>query len=116
MEKAGEEFVRRSGHRFNLIIRSLPLAESLAISIEELLERVKKIGYKESPDQLRIDISALIKRNEVAESSLKGKSYYWSLPKGQNELRKRILLIRLHNMELTEEDIATLETIVRKSK
>ncbi|MGA2573922.1 MAG: hypothetical protein ABSF36_06995 [Candidatus Methanomethylicaceae archaeon] len=116
MEKTGEEFVRRSGHRFNLIIKSLPSAESLAISIEELLERLRKIGYRESPDQLRIDISALIKRKEVAESSLKGKSYYWSLPRGQNELRKRILLIKLHNMELTEEDIAALEKIAKKSK
>ena len=116
MEKIGEEFIRRSGHRFNLIIKSLPSAESSAISIEELLERVKKIGYKESSDQLLIDLSALIKRNEVAESIIKGNSQYRSLPRGLIELRKRILLIRLHTMELTEEDIATLETIVRKSK
>ena len=116
MEKLGEEFIRRSGHRFNLIIKSLPSAESSAISIEELLKRVKKIGYKESSDQLLIDLSALIKRNEVVESIIKGNSQYWSLPRGLFELRKRVLLIRLHNMELTEEDIAALEKIARKTK
>jgi hypothetical protein len=116
MEKLREESTRRSGHRFNLIIKSLPSAESSAISIKELMERVKKLGYKESSDQLLIDLSALIKRNEVAESVIKGNSQYWSLPRGLFELRKRLLLIRLHNMELTEEDIIALEKIARKTK
>jgi len=116
MEQIREEFVRRSGHRFNLIIKSLPSTESLAISIEELLERLKIIGYRESIDQLHIDLSALIVRKEIAESSIMNKSYYWSLPRGQNELRKRILLIKLHNMELTEEDLTALEQIIKKSK
>lgn len=116
MEKSGEEFIRRSGHRFNLIIRALPTTENSAISFDELFEKVKKLGYKENPDQFLIDLSALIKRKEIGEVSREGKVHYWAFPRGMKELRKRQLLIRLHNMDLSDEDLDALEKIAKKSK
>jgi hypothetical protein len=111
MAKFEEEFIRRTGHRFNLIMESLPSEESSAISMNALLDRVKRIGYKEVPEQLSVDVNALIKRKEVATALINGEQLHWKLPKGSFEVRKRRLLIKLHAMELTEEDLAALEKI-----
>jgi hypothetical protein len=116
MAKSSEEFVRRSGHRFNLIIRSLPQDEATAIPMGTLLEKLTKIGYKENLDQLAIDVGALVKRGEVSFSTVGGKAVYWALGRGLFETRKRSTLIRLHNMELTEEDLKILEGLALKSR
>lgn len=116
MEKHDEEFTRRSGYRFNILIELLPSEESSAIPLETLLGKAKKVGYKETPEQLAVDISALIKRKEVTSAHVNGKTLHWKLPKGQREVRKRGLLIKLHAMDLSDEDLATLEKIVLKSK
>jgi hypothetical protein len=116
MQNPSEEFVRRSGHRFNLIIRALPKSETEAISMDILFEKLSKFGYKESLDQLAVDISALVRRGEVAFSLVSGKAMYWALEKGLFETRKRTALIKLHNMELTEEDLKALEGLAQKGR
>jgi len=116
MGESNEEFVRRSGYRFNLLIRSLPSEESSAIPLETLLTKAKGIGYRETPQQLAVDVSALMRRKEIASAQVNGKTLHWKLPKGQFEVRKRELLIKLHAKELTEDDLETLEKIVQKPK
>jgi hypothetical protein len=116
MAKPSEEFIRRSGHRFNLIVRSLPQDEASAIPMDVLLERLKKVGYKENLDQLAIDVGALVKRGELSLSIVAGRAVYWTLEKGLLETRKRSALIKLHNMELTEGDIKVLEELAQKSR
>lgn len=111
MPNPSDEFQRRTGHRFNLIIKSLPAAESNAITMDMLFERLKKIGYLESPDQLSVDVSALIKRKEIAQSASGEGALYWVLEKGLFEIRKRKALIKIHNMELSEDDLKALEAI-----
>jgi hypothetical protein len=116
MQNPSEEFTRRSGHRFNLIIRALPKNETEAVSMGTLFEKLSKFGYKESLDQLAVDVSALVRRREVAFSLVSGKAEYWALDKGLFETRKRTALIKLHNMELTEEDLKVLEGLTQKGK
>ena len=116
MAKPSEEFVRRSGHRFNLIVRSLPQDEAYAIPMDVLLEKLRKLGYKEDLDQLAIDVGALVKRGELSFSIVAGRAVYWALGKGLLESRKRALLIKLHNMDLTEEDLKVLERLAHKGK
>jgi len=113
MQNPSEEFRRRTGHRFNQIIRALPKSESEAVPMGILLEKLSKIGYKESLDQLAVDVSALVKRGEVAFSLVSGKAVYWVLGKGMFETRKRTALIKLHNMEITEEDLKALEGLAQ---
>jgi len=38
---------------------------------------------------------------------------YWVLGKGMFETRKRTALIKLHNMEITEEDLKALEGLAQ---
>jgi len=116
MAKPSEEFIRRSGHRFNLIVRSLPQDEASAIPMDALLEKVAKIGYKENLDQLAIDVGALVKRGELSFSIIANKAVYWALGKGLFETRKRSALIRLHNLELTEDDLKVLEGLALKRR
>lgn len=116
MQNPSEEFGRRTGHCFNLIIRTLPKSEPEAVPMDILLEKLSKFGYKESLDQLAVDVSALIKRGEVAFSLVSGKAVYWVLEKGLFETRKRTALIKLHNMELIEEDLKTLEGLTQKGR
>lgn len=116
MQNPSEEFSRRTGHRFNLIIRALPKSEPQAVPMDNLLENLSKFGYKESLDQLAVDVSALVKRGEVAFSLVSGKAVYWVLEKGLFETRKRTALIKLHNIELTEEDLKALEGLAQKGR
>ena len=116
MAKPSEEFIRRSGHRFNLIVRSLPQDEASAIPMDALLEKLGKIGYKENLDQLAIDVGALVKRGELSFSIVAGRAVYWALGTGLFETRKRSALIKLHNIELTEEDLKVLEGLAQKSR
>ncbi|MBM5805272.1 MAG: hypothetical protein FJZ49_04315 [Candidatus Verstraetearchaeota archaeon] len=116
MAKPSEEFIRRSGHRFNLIVKSLPRDESSAIPMDILLEKLKRLGYKEDLDQLAVDVGALVKRGELSFSIVGGRAVYWALEKGIFETRKRSALIKLHNMDLTEEDLEVLEGLAHKSK
>lgn len=113
--KPGEEFQKRAGHRFNLIIRSMPKLSSEAITAEALLQKIQRLGYLESLDQLKIDLSALKKRGEVSAAAEDGDAYY-VLPKGIFETRKRTALIRIHNLEICEADLDLLEAISRRGK
>lgn len=115
MFKAGEEFARRTGHRFNIIIKSLPSDPSSGMTFEDLLPKLQKLGYRESQDQLKIDLSALQNRQEIGSSLINGKTAYVALPKGLFESRKRSTLIKLHNMDITEEELKVLEKIARKA-
>jgi hypothetical protein len=117
MLKPGEEFQKRAGHRFNLITRSLPKEPKGAIQLEPLLQKLMRIGYSEGMSQLQVDLGALQKRGEVAAAAASdGKDAYYLLPKGVYESRKRIALIRLHNVEVSEADLELLEQISRRGK
>jgi hypothetical protein len=115
MLKVGEEFARRTGHRFNIIIKSLPSEPSSGISFEDLLPKLQKLGYRESQDQLKIGLSALQNRQEIGSSLINGKTAYVALPKGLFESRKRSTLIKLHNIDITEEELKVLEKIALKT-
>lgn len=111
-----EEFARRTGHRFNLIVRTLPASEDEAFPMEALHEKLVRRGYGEGVDQLAVDVGALVKRGEVSFSLMSGAAVYWATAKGLFEARKRSALIRLHNVEISEEDLAALERLARKGK
>jgi len=116
MSPHSEEFVRRTGHRFNIIVTTLPTSEDEAIPMEALHERLVQRGYREGIDQLAVDIGALVKRGEVSFSLMSGAAVYWVMEKGLLEARKRAALIKLHNMEISEEDLVELERLARKGK
>ena len=109
-----QSFSGRTGHRFNHIIKSLPDDPSQGLTIEELLLKLRVTGYRGGIEGLRVDLQELIRRGEVGQSEQEGKNVYWCLPRGRLELRKRSALIRLHNMELGEDEIRKLEEIVEK--
>ena len=113
MFNKGEEFARRTGHRFNVIIKSLPTDQPSAMLAGALFEKLQKFGYKERLDQLNTDLYALIERKEIGSSSVEGKTTYWVLPHGLFETRKRSALIKLHNMDISEEELKSLERIAR---
>ncbi len=110
------EFQKRAGHRFNLITRSLPKDAASAVQADELLQRLKRLGYPEGIEQLKVDLGALIKRGEISISDAGGKEAYYVLPKGIFETRKRTALIRIHNVDISEEDLELLEQISRRGK
>ncbi|MCQ5377646.1 MAG: hypothetical protein NO516_06305 [Candidatus Methanomethylicia archaeon] len=112
----GEEHARRAGHRFNLIVRALPQDPSSGMTVDELLARLKRIGYREDFDQLGTDLAVLLERGEISSSLADGRAVYWVLPKGLFEARKRVALIKLHNAEISEEDLQALEEIARRGK
>lgn len=116
MSPHSEEFVRRTGHRFNIIVKTLPTSEDEAIPMETLHGKLVQRGYKEGIDQLAVDVGALVKRGEVSFSLMSGAAVYWVMEKGLLEVRKRAALIRLHNMEISEEDLVELERLARKGK
>ncbi|MDI9609599.1 MAG: hypothetical protein QFX34_04885 [Candidatus Verstraetearchaeota archaeon] len=109
-----QSFSGRTGHRFNHIIRSLPEDPSGGMTIEELLLKLRATGYRGGIEGLRVDLQELLRRGEVGHSQQEGKNVYWCLPRGKLEFRKRSALIRLHNMELSEDEIRKLEEIVEK--
>lgn len=109
-----QSFSGRTGHRFNHIIKSLPDDPSRGITIEELLLKLRATGYRGGIEGLKVDLQELIRRGEVGQSELEGKNVYWCLPRGGLEFRKRSALIRLHNMELSEDEISRLEEIVER--
>lgn len=109
-----QSFSGRTGHRFNHIIRSLPEDPSGGMTIEELLLKLRATGYRGGIEGLRVDLQELLRRGEVGHSQQEGKNVYWCLPRGKLEFRKRSALIRLHNMELSEDEIRRLEEIVEK--
>lgn len=109
-----QSFSGRTGHRFNHIIRSLPEDPSGGLTIEELLLKLRATGYRGGIEGLRVDLQELLRRGEVGHSQQEGKNVYWCLPRGKLEFRKRSALIRLHNMELSEDEIRRLEEIVEK--
>lgn len=116
MSPYSEEFVRRSGHRFNIIVKTLSTSEDEAIPMETLHQKLVQRGYREGIDQLAVDVGALVKRGEVSFSLMSGSAVYWATAKGLFEVRKRAALIRLHNLEISEEDLAELERLARKGK
>ena len=116
MPNQHDEFSRRTGHRFNLIIKSLPAKQSDAVSIEDLHAKLKKLGYVETEDQLVTDVSALMGRNEVSTCGSGSKKLYYTTERGHFETRKRTALIMLHNMEISEEDLKIIENIAHKKK
>ncbi|MEJ5293023.1 MAG: hypothetical protein WHS82_05435 [Candidatus Methanosuratincola sp.] len=105
-------FSGRTGHRFNHIIKSLPDDPSDGLTIEELLLKLRATGYRGGIEGLKVDLQELIRRGEVGQSEQEGKNVFWCLQRGRLEFRKRSALIRLHNMELTEDEIRRLEEIV----
>ncbi|MBC7121047.1 MAG: hypothetical protein H5T33_05680 [Candidatus Methanosuratus sp.] len=107
-------FSDRTGHRFNHIVKTLPDDPSNGLTIEELLLKLRKTGYRGGIEGLRVDLQELLRRGEVTSFDQDGKLVYWRLPRGRLEYRKRSALIKLHNMELTEEDVRKLEEIVEK--
>jgi hypothetical protein len=116
MSPHSQEFARRTGHRFNIIVKTLPTSEDEAIPMEVLHGKLLKRGYREGIDQLAVDVGALVKRGEVSFSLMSGTAVYWVMEKGLFEARKRAALIRLHNMEISEENLAELERLVKKGK
>lgn len=111
-----QEFARRTGHRFNIIVKSLPTREYEAIPMEALHERLSKRGYREGLDQLAVDVGALVRRGEVAFSLMGGAAAYWVTERGLFEARKRTALIKLHNAEISEGDLLELERLARKGR
>ncbi len=47
---------------------------------------------------------------------MSGAAVYWATEKGMFETRKRAALIRLHNVEITEEDLVELERLARRGR
>ncbi len=109
-----QSFSGRTGHRFNHIIKSLPDDPSRGLTIEELLLKLRTTGYRGGIESLKVDLHELIRRGEVGQFEQEGKNVYFCLPRGRLEFRKRSALIRLHNMELNEDDIRRLEEIVNQ--
>ena len=114
MSKQVSEFSGRTGHRFNLIIKALPRSETEAVPLDLLLKRLERLGYMGELDQLALDVSNLVQRSEVAFTLAEGHAVYWALERGLFETRKRAALIKLHNIEMTEEDLKVLESLARK--
>ena len=108
--RVATEHRQRTGHRFNIIVNSLLEREEGAMSFEELLKKLVDKGYIGGLDELKENLDALERRGEVASTLGKDqKRFYWTLPKGKLEFRKRRALIKLHVMELKEEAIKKLE-------
>jgi hypothetical protein len=116
MPNPSDEFQRRTGHRFNLIIKSLPSSESEAITLDALQARLKKIGYLETSEQLAVDVAALIRRKEVSQATSGQNPVFWVLAKGLFEIRKRKALIMLHNSDISEDDLKELEAIAHRKR
>jgi len=116
MSQHGNEFVRRSGHRFNVIIRSLPMSENKAVPMGALHEKLLLGGYRKNIDQLTTDVGALVKRGEVASGLMGSTAVYWATDKAALETRKRLALIRLHNVEISEADLVELERLLKKDR
>lgn len=108
-------FSGRAGHRFNQIIKNLPEDPSSGITIEELLLRLRSSGYQGGIAGLRVDLQELMRRGEVGSSQKEGRTVYICLQRGRLELRKRSALIKLHNLELSEQDIEVLEEVARRA-
>ncbi len=103
----------RAGHRFNRIIEALPHDALSAIPFEKIYGRLKALGDAPSREHLALDLNVLVARNEISYTTLPNdERVYWALPRGLFESRKRSLLMRLHNMRLTEKELEELERIV----
>lgn len=94
----------------------MPKAPSEAITADALLQKIQRLGYLESLDQLSVDLNTLKKRGEISSAAIEGKDAYYVLPKGIFETRKRAALIRIHNLEICESDLDLLEQISRRGK
>lgn len=112
----GEEHARRAGHRFNIIVKALPGNEDEALPMESIQALLAKRGYGGDLDGLAVDIGALVKRGEVAFSLMSGAAVYWVTERGRFEARKRIALMKLHNADISEEELAELERLARRGK
>ncbi len=116
MPEHSKEFAGRTGHRFNMIIKTLPTTEEEALPMEALHRELRDRGYAGGIDQLAVDVGALVRRGEVSFSLMSGAAVYWATEKGLFETRKRAALIRLHNVEITEEDLVKLERLARRGR
>jgi len=112
----GDEHARRAGHRFNIIVKALPKSEDEALPMESIQALLAKRGYGGGIDELAMDIGALVKRGEVSFSLMSGSAVYWATAKGIFEARKRAALMKLHNADISEEDLIGLERLAKRGK
>jgi hypothetical protein len=112
----GEEHARRAGHRFNVIVKALPTSEDDALPMESVHSLLAKRGYGGDIDELATDIGALVKRSEVNFSLMSGAAVYWATDKGRFEARKRVALMKLHNADISEEDLLELERLAKRRR
>lgn len=113
---SGDEHAKRAGHRFNIIVRALPTTEDEALPIGSLHSLLSRRGYGGGIDELAVDIGALVKRGEVTFSLMSGTAVYWATEKGRFESRKRVALMKLHNADISEEDLVELERLAKRAK
>jgi hypothetical protein len=111
-----DEHARRTGHRFNIIVKALPTSEDEALPMESIHGLLAKRGYGGSIDELSMDIGALVKRGEVTFSLMSGAAVYWTTERGLLETRKRVALMKLHNADISEEDLIELERLAKRGK
>jgi hypothetical protein len=112
----GDEHARRAGHRFNIIVKTIPKNEDEALPMESIHALVIKRGYGSGIDELAMDIGALVKRGEVSFSLMSGAAVYWATEKGLFEARKRVALMKLHNADISENDLVELERLAKREK
>lgn len=110
------EHASRTGHRFNVIMKALPTSEDEALPMGSIHALLAKRGYGGDIDELSMDIGALVKRGEVTFSLMSGAAVYWATDKGRFESRKRVALMKLHNADISEEDLAELERLAKRGK
>jgi len=111
-----DEHATRAGHRFSLIVRALPRSEDEALPMESIHSLLARRGYGGGIDELAMDIGALVKRGEVTFSLMSGTAVYWATEKGLFETRKRAALMKLHNADISEEDLVELERLAKRGK
>jgi len=115
--KVASELRQRTGHRFNIIIKSLPENSDSAITYNELLRRVEAGGYLGGKNELAENLDALERRKEIGViSGSEGIKRYWATKRGKRENRKRVALIMLHTVELTEDEIIALEKMAQTKR
>ncbi|WP_309491952.1 hypothetical protein [Candidatus Hecatella orcuttiae] len=115
--RVASEIRQRTGHRFNIVIQSLPEDSEAAMTFEELFRRVKAKEFLGDEAELAENLDALEKRREIGVKTGPDQvKRYWATPRGKLETRKRKALIKLHTQELTENEVAALERMASKPK
>lgn len=115
--RVADEIRQRTGHRFNIVIQSLPEDSGASITFEELFRRVKTKEFVGNQDELAENLDALEKRKEIGVKIEPDQTKrYWATARGKLETRKRVALIKLHTQELTEDEVAALEKMASRPK